>query len=95
MEFTSDTTSTSTSTSTSTGAPSTTRAIGRWALPAALFLALTTVGSAHGTQAPADHAAEFDPGSVCSSVAGPRITDDTRVSQLVISAHAASIHASR
>lgn len=92
MELNSDTLSTSTS----TGTTSTTRAISRWALPAALFLALTTVGSAHGTQAPADHAAEFDPGSVCSSVAGPRITaDDTRVSQLVISAHAASIHASR
>lgn len=90
MELTSDTTSTSTSTGTST-----TRAISRWALPAALFLTLTTVGSAHGTQAPGDHVAEFDPGSVCSSVAGPTITDDTLVSQLVISAHAASIRAAR
>jgi len=71
------------------------QAIGRWALPAALFLALTTMGSAHGTQAPADHAAEFDPGSVCSSVSGPKVSDDTRASQLVISAHAASIHAAR
>jgi hypothetical protein len=91
MELTSDTTSTGAS----TGTTSTTRAISRWALPAALFLALTTVGSAHGTQAPGDHVAEFDPGAVCSSVAGPTITDDTLVSQLVISAHAAAIHASR
>jgi hypothetical protein len=89
MELTPDTTSHSTS--------STTRAIGRWALPAALFLALTTVGSAHGMPTPADHAAEFDPGSVCvsSPSVSPSVHQDTRTDALVIAAHAASIHAAR
>ena len=89
MEHTSDNTSHRTS--------STTRAIGRWALPAALFLALTTVGSAHGMQTPIDHTAEFDPGSVCSSSpsVSPSAHQDTRTDALVIAAHAASIHAAR
>jgi hypothetical protein len=72
----------------------TTQAISRWALPAALLLALTTMGSAHGTQAPADHAAEFDPGSVCASspTVSPSVHQSTRIDALVIGAHAASLH---
>jgi len=71
--------------------------IGRWALPAAFLLALATTTSAHGTQAPADNGAEFDPGAVCAtSVAAPSAsTDGLQLSRLVIGAHAASVHASR
>ena len=71
--------------------------LGRQALPAAFLLAVLTMGSAHGTQAPGDQSAEFDPGAVCSSVSAPApsVTGDARVSALVISAHAASLHAAR
>jgi hypothetical protein len=73
------------------------RTVGRWALPAAALLAVTTMGSARAIQAPADHAAEFDPGSACagSTVAGPAYDPDLRLSRLVISAHAAGLRAAR
>lgn len=77
--------------------PTVVRTIGRWALPTAALLAVTTMGSARAIQSPADHAAEFDPGSACagSTVAGPTYAPDLRLSRLVISAHAAGLRAAR
>lgn len=77
--------------------PTTKQAIGRWALPAAFLLAVMTMGSAHGTQAPSDHAAEFDAGAVCASSPAVSLsgTEDSQLDQLVISTHAASVHAAR